>query len=687
MVEPNNPLQSFNPPTYAHRPVPFNGTQNVPINTLLYWRKGANVAKHDLYLDVNETKVTDASRSSHAGLMIYDPNLAKDKGDTGYDPYGLTGFLKLDTTYYWRIDEVNSSVYKGEVWSFTTRPNFVFENFDPYDSSAALRNKWTDYTTQVSDPPRTSSDVYLEYTTVRDSNSMKYWYRNDLDPYYSESRATIGTGTYELKIDPNWDGINAKSLTLWFYGGNNQSGTKTNDPNEKMYVKLIDGGDVNGIVYYPYMNDVTEEEWHEWNIDLGFFDACGVDLTDVNRIIIGFKGDGTHGNVSTEPNIVYFEDVQLYATRCALQERSDDFATVDYAPVGIVPGDCDIDYQEVDLMADTWLDRDLLIKTKNPGDTGLVVYYPMNEGDGNKVYSRPDLDTPDVCDSRMTGTFWNSGSNPPSNKGTSWATEGAPGIGGGSSVYFDGSPGTRIQCGTTYGDLDIGIGALPGDTNAITLSVWVKWLGPRYWDAYLLSKGSGILGKRGGWSDNTVVWTLWTCGCPEGRWGIGNYPAAHRDRPDVGSQNNSLNPFMGKWVHLAVTYPNPPTATDANAQARLYLNGAQIQTGPYTFAHGYDANIFLSIGCTMDQNSWVDSPESFYGNIDEVRIYNRVLEPNEVAYLADPTPEDGNLWRSIPSSAEVYYKEPEGQRVINFKDFAIVVNGWLNEEMFPPSHR
>jgi hypothetical protein len=86
----------------------------------------------------------------------------------------------------------------------------------------------------------------------------------------------------------------------------------------------------------------------------------------------------------------------------------------------------------------------------------------------------------------------------------------------------------------------------------------------------------------------------------------------------------------------------------------------------------------------MDQNAWGGNcPESFYGYIDEVRIYNRALEPNEIAYLADTTPEDGYLQIPPPSAAEVYKKEPVGQQIVNFKDFALVANKWLAEELYP----
>jgi hypothetical protein len=94
----------------------------------------------------------------------------------------------------------------------------------------------------------------------------------------------------------------------------------------------------------------------------------------------------------------------------------------------------------------------------------------------------------------------------------------------------------------------------------------------------------------------------------------------------------------------------------------------------------------LTIGQTSDQNAWPDSPSSFYGYLDEVRIYNRALASNEVGYLADLSPGDYLLWVPIPSTAEVYPSDPEnyqGSNVINFKDFALVVKRWLTEEMYP----
>jgi hypothetical protein len=191
-----------------------------------------------------------------------------------------------------------------------------------------------------------------------------------------------------------------------------------------------------------------------------------------------------------------------------------------------------------------------------------------------------------------------------------------------------------------------------------------------------MSKFMGILGKRGGWSEDTVVWMFSVTPSAEAfcftSYQGGLYSAA------------ILGPYFGQWTHLAATYPHVANdLNDANSHARIYVNGGQVNSGLFHFSHGYDANIYLSIGSTMDQNSWPMAPESFYGYIDEVRVYKRTLEPNEIAYLADSTPEDGLLWIAVPSPAEVYSEEPQGQKLINLKDVAVLANRWLTEQMYP----
>jgi subtilisin family serine protease len=101
-------------PLKAHTPVPADGTLNVDPNLVLTWGAGFNVkttSGHHVYFGTDATDVANATTSTEG---IY-------KGAKSSASY-TTGLLSNDTTYYWRIDEVNkdATVTKGDVWMFKT---------------------------------------------------------------------------------------------------------------------------------------------------------------------------------------------------------------------------------------------------------------------------------------------------------------------------------------------------------------------------------------------------------------------------------------------------------------------------------------------------------------------------------------------------------------------------------------
>jgi hypothetical protein len=400
-----------------------------------------------------------------------------------------------------------------------------------------------------------------------------------------------------------------------------------------------------------------------------------VNLRKVSRIVIGF-GDGTP--VAIDGNVL-FEDVRIYATRCALGERAADIALVDFAPGGT--GDCVVDYQEILTMGDTWLLGDQVFPTKDPGNANLVLYYPLNEGDGNVVDPTAGNGGEAGSLQAWKGTTWNSTGNdqyPIGTKGVFWSDDHAPGIGGSACLYINGDYGSVVSCGT-YGQLGLGISNTEPDSNKITLSCWTKWLGRRTWDSYLAGKSQGLIGKRGGWDDASVLWMLEAdTGGGGNSFQLRHGPGVQTIYPDLGAPANTMLNQLNKWAHLAATY-NGSTHT-----ATLYVNGVQVATGQWRFSNGTDENIFLTIGCTMDINAWPNAcPESYNGYIDEVRIYNRDLNQPEICYLADPTPGDGKLTVPPASLADVYKGEPEGEQFVNFKDLAMVAQKWLQQDMFP----
>ncbi len=97
------------PPDPAYNPDPCDGAVDVSINTLLNWNTGEGTSEHDVYLGTNYTAVYEANQNS--------PEFMGTQSLPGYNPGGLDH----ETTYYWRIDQVNpAGVTMGDVWEFTT---------------------------------------------------------------------------------------------------------------------------------------------------------------------------------------------------------------------------------------------------------------------------------------------------------------------------------------------------------------------------------------------------------------------------------------------------------------------------------------------------------------------------------------------------------------------------------------
>jgi hypothetical protein len=94
----------------AYRPDPPDGAEDVPRDVVLSWKPGdfaAPVNGHKVYFSENFNDVNDG-----IGGIAQDAN--------SYTPPRLD----FETTYYWRVDEVNGppdyTVFEGRVWSFTT---------------------------------------------------------------------------------------------------------------------------------------------------------------------------------------------------------------------------------------------------------------------------------------------------------------------------------------------------------------------------------------------------------------------------------------------------------------------------------------------------------------------------------------------------------------------------------------
>ena len=204
-------------------PNPADGAVDVKPSVVLGWVAGAVAASHDVYFGTDANAVKDATRSS--------PEYKGQKalGEESYDP----GELTLNTTYYWRIDEVNDaspeSPWAGNVWSFTTGDFFVIDDSEIYDANDnQIWYSWHDGLGYGAPGTPTyfagngtgsavgdeTTDSYTEETIVHGgAQSIPIAYDNNKQnsAFYSEVEKT-------LDDTRDWTAEGVENLSLWFRG-------------------------------------------------------------------------------------------------------------------------------------------------------------------------------------------------------------------------------------------------------------------------------------------------------------------------------------------------------------------------------------------------------------------------------------------------------------------------------------
>ncbi|MGD8499259.1 MAG: LamG domain-containing protein, partial [Phycisphaerales bacterium] len=114
-VDPTNTYKGdvwsfFVPPKKAFEPSPADGAEFIETDVTLTWTAGFGTITHTVYFGEDFDTVSNATVGTGAGTTAYTPP----------DP------LEPGKTYYWRVDEADMfGTYKGDVWSFTTLPEFA----------------------------------------------------------------------------------------------------------------------------------------------------------------------------------------------------------------------------------------------------------------------------------------------------------------------------------------------------------------------------------------------------------------------------------------------------------------------------------------------------------------------------------------------------------------------------------
>ena len=199
----------------AKKPYPAKGATDVSPTPVLSWQPGDSAAPingHKVYFSENFSDVNDGIGAIIQSAASYAPPQR----------------LDFETTYYWRVDEVTGApdftVYRGEVWSFTTEPvGYVIENVTA-TASGSSPNQGPENTVNGSG---LSDDLHsIETDTMWLSGfggPQPTWIQFEFDKAYvlhqvwvwnsnTEFEMSIGYGARDVSIEYSVDGIDYTTL-------------------------------------------------------------------------------------------------------------------------------------------------------------------------------------------------------------------------------------------------------------------------------------------------------------------------------------------------------------------------------------------------------------------------------------------------------------------------------------------
>jgi len=238
-------------PVNAFSPIPAKGAADVKRDPVLSWKSGQRASLHHVFFGTDMEAVSAATTSSPEYKGAQEP------GSESYDP----GILELQTSYYWRIDEVNdldaNSPWIGEVWSFTVGNYLIVDDFEAYDTGDnQIWFTWHDGLgagTPGTDPyfpgngtgsviGDDTTDSYTEENIIHGGGqSMPFWYDNNKQGYAYYSQAEM-----ELSSGNDWTIEGMKELSLWFRGYSATVGSFIEGP-AGTYTMTASGTDITGM--------------------------------------------------------------------------------------------------------------------------------------------------------------------------------------------------------------------------------------------------------------------------------------------------------------------------------------------------------------------------------------------------------------------------------------------------------
>jgi hypothetical protein len=555
-----------------------------------------------------------------------DPCATKGLGDESYD----LPILDLDVTYYWRIDEHNDPcTWRGPIWRFTVADYLVVDDMESYDQDTKkIYYTWVDGHTQLI--IRTGSVLLLgsrpQYAAHRGDAVMRYGYYTDPSvwPYpdvaYAEAWLPIPAE------ENDWTREGVKILVLYFQG------KSTNDANdtEQMYIGLEDtDGTYAEIRYGDYregenMKELMVEEWHEWFIALeDFNDSNYAEVSnDVNLEDVNrlYIGFGDRRTPGAGGfGELRIDDIRLKLPTCVSA----------YGPAADFSGDCIVDIADVDVMAKSWLitDVNLVGQVQKPDDANLLGWWKL------------DGDATDSSGKGHHGTIEHF-----------------------RYLWADGYDDVNLAIQITGSPTKIVVADSPQlKPDKLSVCAWVYFSEEQDHSGRVIVKGADNREAYGleidsGDSGDDLAFQVRDANNPD----------------DDDYERHEVNSVVWRddWIHLAGTFDG--------STLKCYVNGLLGESKDINepnFLISQDAN-GLAIGNLAEADA---NDKEFIGIIDDVRLYDYAISEAEVVWLAS----DGTGYVPLASPTNLYDQEPPDQQAVNFRDFAMLLESWLEERKWP----
>jgi len=269
-------VRFFSVPVQARSPVPATGATGVSRDTALSWRPGREAASHKVYLSTDQQAVTGGTAPvSTVASHSFSPTS-----------------LLYGTTYYWKVNEVNDAattkVWAGDVWSFTTQPYAVVEDFESYTDTEGSRI----YETWVDGFGSSNNGSQVGYAQAPFAEQkIVHGGKQSMPLNYSNTGAiTVSEAVRTFGASQNWTANGIKSLSLYFQGVAGNGG--------QLYLKINNFK----VLYNGNAGDIAKPAWLPWNIDLS---TVGGSVSNVTKLTIGVEGSGAKG-------LLYIDDIRLY---------------------------------------------------------------------------------------------------------------------------------------------------------------------------------------------------------------------------------------------------------------------------------------------------------------------------------------------------------------------------------------